>query len=303
MKKILIFNILFALLFSSVAAYAQDYEDDEEDEEVYEGFMTPKTSIVEQNIVKEKKIIEYSDPREQDILWKQTIWRIIDCREKMNFHLYFPTDELSYRKSLAQALVEGINKKWVQAYDSEEFKGTLTVAQVMEQFDAGDQVITESKMDGSGDTTYLVKNYINWGEVREFMVKEEWYFDKRHSRLDVRILGLSPIRVYNRNLNVADEESALTGEEVRKQLFWVYFPEARRILSRTTCYTGKNQSANLSYDDIFHKRYFSSYITRESNPLNDRQISDYARNGREAIMESEKIKTAIMEFESDRWEY
>lgn len=300
MKKILIFNILFALLFSSTISFAQDFDDD--DDEPME-FMTPKTSVIKRAIVNEKPAIEYTEPREDDVFWSTTIWRTIDCREKMNFHLYYPTQELEYRKSLAQALLEGINKKWVQAYTNEEFKTPLTTAEVMEKFGAGDEIITEAKMDGSGDTTYVRKNFINWGEVREFIVKEEWYFDKRHSKLNVRIVGIAPVKVFTRTLRTADGDEVGSGEEVRTQLFWVYFPEARRILSKTICYTGKNQNNNLTFDDIFHKRYFSSYITAEANALNDRKINDYTRNGLEAIMESERIKTEILKMESDMWEY
>jgi hypothetical protein len=55
MKKILIFNVLFALIFSFVS-FAQMEENDEE-----EGLMTPKTDIFDKAIVEEKKPIEYAE--------------------------------------------------------------------------------------------------------------------------------------------------------------------------------------------------------------------------------------------------
>jgi gliding motility associated protien GldN len=138
------------------------------------------------------------------------------------------------------------------------------------------------------------------------MVREMWYIDKKHAILDVRIIAMCPIRVYTRNLNVANSEgdgSESSGEELRTQLFWVYFPEARRVLANTICYTGKNQASNLSFDDIFHKRYFSTRIEKISNTSNDREISEYTLNGLEAIMESEKLKLELLKMESDLWSY
>ncbi|MDR2564151.1 MAG: gliding motility protein GldN [Prevotellaceae bacterium] len=304
MKKILILNILFALMFS-VAALAQDEQkdEDEETEEPVE-FMVPQNSFVKRTVVKNKKPMEYAYVSEDDAFWQTVIWRIIDCREKMNYPLYYPTVELDTRKSLIQTLVAGIQKKRIQAYagDDDNFKTKLTPEEVMTKFDAGDKVIKTEKIDGTGDTTYIVKNSINWQEVREFMLKEEWFFDKKRSVMEVRILGICPIRVYNKMINTGGEEEAV-GQEVRTRLFWVYFPEARRVLANTICYTGRNELANISYDDLMHKRRFASRIIAESNNLNDRRITDYVRNGIEAVMESDRIQYELLKRESDHWEY
>ncbi len=36
-------------------------------------------------------------------------------------------------------------------------------------------------------------------EVKQLMVKEIWYFDKQTSTLQVRIIGICPIRLYYRD--------------------------------------------------------------------------------------------------------
>jgi gliding motility associated protien GldN len=297
MKKILIFNVLFAFLFSYVSL-AQE-EPEAEEEEAME-FMVPKTDIFEKAIVEEKKPIEYAEIKEENVLWSQFVWRIIDCREKLNFHLYYPTEELSHRKSLAQTLVEGIAKKKVQAYTDEEFKEIVPLTKIMERLGAAGKTRTEEKMDGSGDTTIIEKGFVNWGEVREYRVKEKWFFDKKHSKFDVRIIAVCPIRVFKRTLG--NEEENAQGEEVREELFWAYFPEARRVLANNTCYSGKNETANISFDDVFHKRFFSSRITRTGN-VNELEISKYTRGGFEALLESERIKTEMLKMESDFWSY
>lgn len=301
MKKILFLLIL--LMFSVSYSYAQT-EEAEESEEIEEP-MEPQQSLVPRKIVKNKKPVPYPRVREDDILWSVTIMRTIDCRERMNFPLYYPTDELPNRKSLIQALMEGIQNKRIQAYDpnSDEMKTKLTPEEVLKNFDAGDVMVRQRKIDGTGDTTFLKKGSISWKEVREFMVKEEWFFDRHRSTMDVRIIGICPIRVFSKNLNTGEDEGDLQGEESKKQLFWVYFPEARRVLANTICFVGKNEQANISFDDIFHKRRFQSYIIGQSDPMNDRRIRSYAKNGVEEILESERIKNDILKLENDFWEY
>ncbi|MDR3245261.1 MAG: gliding motility protein GldN [Prevotellaceae bacterium] len=295
MKKILIFNVLFAFLFSYVS-FAQEENNENVEEEPME-FMVPKTDLYDRAIVETKAPVTYAEVREEDQIWSQFVWRIIDCREKMNFHLYYPVVKMGYRKSLAQALLEGIIDKKVQAYSDQEYTNVVPLASILTKLDATDKEKKGQTLDGN-DTTLMIKGDIDWSDVREYKIKEKWFFDKRHSRYDVRIIAICPMRVFKKK-NAAGEPE---GEELRTELFWVYFPEARRVLANTICFTGKNQTANISFDDIFFKRYFSSRIIQEAN-VNDIPISDYTRGGLEAILESERIKTKMLQFESDLWNY
>jgi gliding motility associated protien GldN len=301
MKKILIYNVLFAFFFSYVS-FAQEEISEIEEEEQLEP-MVPKTDIFDKVIVVEKKPLEYAEIKEEDVLWSQFIWRVVDCREKLNFHLYYPTDDIAYRKSLAQALIEGVRKGKVQAYGDENFTSKVPIEKIMERLGAANREIREERLDGMGDTTIIQKGFVNWRLVREYRIKEKWFFDKKHSKLDVRIIGICPVKVFKKGDGGMDVEASGNDAEVlREPLFWVYFPEARRVLANTTCHTGKNQQANISFDDIFHKRYFSSRITQSAN-VNDIMISEYTRGGLEAILESERIKYEMLKLESDFWSY
>ena len=78
--------------------------------------------------------------------------------------------------------------------------------------------------------------------------------------MDVRIIGLCPI-------DDRYDEDPETGEfNGLKSLFWVYFPEVRKVLKDAEVFNHrKNDAARLTFDDIFHKRFFNSYIVKESN--------------------------------------
>jgi hypothetical protein len=86
-------------------------------------------------------------------------------------------------------------------------------------------------------------------------------------------------------------------------LAWIRYndPEVRELLANSEVYNMDNDRARRSYDDIFRKRLFSSYIIRESNDFN-RRIEDYA-SGIDAMMESQRIEDYLFEMEEDMWEY
>ena len=58
----------------------------------------------------------------------------------------------------------------------------------------------------------------------------------------------------------------------------------------------------MSFDDLFIKRLFHSYIVAEENVYNNRNINAYL-SGKEAMLESKKIENKIFNFEQDLWEY
>ena len=57
----------------------------------------------------------------------------------------------------------------------------------------------------------------------------------------------------------------------------------------------------MTFDDIFHKRFFNSYIVKESNKY-DRKINAY-KTGVDALLEAEAIQNEIFNLEHDLWEY
>ena len=135
---------------------------------------------------------------------------------------------------------------------------------------------------------------IRQSDIKRWRIKEQWFFDKQRSVMDVRIIGLCPIA------DDRDEVGNLTGKN--NLLCWFYFPEVRTVIRNAQAFNlVKNESENKTYEDIFMKRMFSSTIVKEGN-VYDRGISDYMI-GLDALLEAERIKTEIFNIEHDLWEY
>jgi len=248
-----------------------------------------------------KKPIEYPHVREADIMWSKVVWRIIDLREKMNQPLYYPTKPIGDRTNLIELLLESIKDGGLQAYsapldDPNEFKEPITYDQVMANFDAKDRVMGVLNVaTGLTDST-MIKGEIRTDEVMQIMIKEMWFFDRKRSVMDVRIVGICPIRVFFEPEDVNKENIQ------KKKLFWVKYPEARNFLAQKEVFNAFNDSEMRSFDEIFYKRFFTGFIVEESNVYNNRSVADYAL-GVESLQESERIQNLIFQFEHDLWEY
>jgi len=259
--------------------------------------------IYERETIPQRVPIPYPHLREADMMWTKRIWRTIDLREKVNHPLYYPTERMFDRISLFQRLLDAIKYNEINAYDTDddEFSTLLSYDQILKRMDALDEEITRQLPDGR-DTTFIRPGQIKFNEVKQLMIKEEWFFDKQHSTMQVRILGICPIREYVKTVKTGDEED-IGGELAKSKLFWIYYPHARTVLANTAIFNEFNDAQRISFDDLFFKRRFSSYIVQETNVYDNRLIQAYTFGGIPNMQESERIKTDLFNLEHDLWEY
>jgi gliding motility associated protien GldN len=229
-------------------------------------------------------------------MWATRIWRKLDLREKINHPLYYPTEAIKNRRSLAQVIVEAVQEGSLTAYDplDDEFTITLTKAEIERKLSYVDTQYIESPDPPYDLVMTVIPEEFDPSTVKEFRVKEDWFFDRQRSVLDVRIIGIQP---------VAEKIDKTTGE-VRgtEPMFWVYFPEARNIFASAEVFNRQNDAERKTMEDIFWKRMFGSYIYKEKN-VYDRSIGEYMLNGLDQLLEAERIKENIFILEHDLWEY
>jgi len=282
MKKILL--ILTSILIVAASGNLLNAQ-------VIDGAYTKRTTV-------DRKPAPLPVVRESDAVWSKTVWRMIDLREKPNQHFYYPTREIQGRSNLFNILLKGVEGKTITAFDATtadaEFDKPIYYNEVKLQF--GDSIksikVTDIVTGDSRDS--IVAADIPTQEVKLIEVKEVWYFDKQKSTMQVRILGICPIRLYKKD----PKDSTY----VRKRLFWVYYPEIRPLLARNESLNPFNGARSLSFDDLFLTRKFDGYIVKEENTYNNRSIEQYSA-GENAFLESERIKNSIFNYEQDLWEY
>ncbi len=250
--------------------------------------------------------VPYPFVREADIMWSKTVWRMMDLREKINLPIYYPTTPMDNRYSLIDLLLYGIKKEGIVAYspdEQDEFSKPLTWKDIEDRFGVRNDTVYIEDSETGESVMKVIKTEMETSEVKKIMIKEQWYFDKQSSQLEVKIIGICPIREYQKDESYS--ENTLDNEEpelAMKKIFWVYFPSVRFLFANNFVFNPFNDSQRLSYDDLFFKRRFSSYVFQESNVYDNRYIGEY-KKGLDVLLESKKIEDGIFVFEHDLWEY
>ena len=245
------------------------------------------------NILSARKT-PYANLREADVIFAKRIWQDIDVREKMNQYMASP------KSRLIDVLMDAVNAGELTAYDptptkddpgGDSFSKPLTPEQARGKL-ADSALITKSDTNGNVISTERVAGEFNPDSVVRFRIKEDWIFDKQRSVFEPRIIGIAPLI----------KPKAAEGIDLDLQpAFWIYFPEARDILATKEVVNSNNDATGLSYDDVFMKRMFASYIVKQSNDKDER-IKDYAQ-GIDRLYESQRIKKSLMDWELDLWQY
>ena len=247
--------------------------------------------------------IAYGYVDDRDVLWSKTIWELIDLDERVNFPYYYPTDTLNLgpdRRSLFDVLKKSLSKDQItEVYKSSYFQEKLSYKEIQERLvsiDTTDAGYEQFNADGFVDPQFIERRRITAAEIRQYKIKGTWYFDKRLGELKYRLLGLCPVAP-----DVA-LKTAKGEEEDLVELFWLWFPDARTSLNKSKVFNTRNSSQPITYDHMLNSRRFNSIIYKEENVYEDREVKDYIyEDALRSLLESEKIKSVIRDFEQDMW--
>lgn len=257
----------------------------------------------EQILYDNDRPLEYGYVDKRDVLWAKTTWETIDLDERINFPLYYPIDTFNIganRRSLYDVLISNIksgkikniysDSYWTETRTFEDLESTMSKIDTTdlgyEQYNAGEEV----------DPQYINRRDITSADISEYKIRGYWYFDKRLGELRYRLLGLAPVAP---DVNFIDDD-----EPDMVALFWIWYPDVRDILHNAMAFNRKNTSMPFTYDHILNARRFNSVIYKEDNIQGDREIKDYVvDNALMQLLESERIKESIRNFEMDMWSY
>jgi gliding motility associated protien GldN len=257
------------------------------------------------------KPLQYGYVADRDVLMGKMVWEQIDLDERVNFPLYFPIDTANIgkdRRSLFDVLIKEIKEgRITEVYYDDYFNTKKSLKDMASSFtyvdttNAGREEINTYYDDyKSGakvlDPQYIDKRELSSIDVSGYKIKGYWYFDKRQGEMKYRLLGICPVSPEAREIGVDNPDVI--------ELFWVYFPSIRDVLHEWKAFNNENSAMPMTFDHLLNSRRFSGVIYKEENVYGDRQIQEYMRdNALNQLLESERVKEKIRDFEQDMWNY
>lgn len=259
-------------------------------------------TVAEQTYGKSKPL-KYGYVDERDVLWSKTTWEVIDLDERINFPLYYPIDTNQIggsRRSLYDVLVNNIKNGRIKNIYADSYfteKRTLEdISAALSKVDTTDLGIEQYNAGEEIDQQFITRRDISSADIEQYHIRGYWYFDKRQAELKYRLLGIAPVAP---DVNFIDSDQPALVE-----LFWVWFPSAREVLNENYAFNQENTSQPISFDHLLNSRRFSGVIYAEDNIQGDRSVDDYiSENAFMQLLESERIKENIRNFEQDMWNY
>lgn len=240
---------------------------------------------------------------DRDILWSKIIYEKIDLSERINFPLLYPTNDALYkdeRKSLWRIIKEAILQDSISnVYDpsNDNFTTKISIDSVKSQINSKEVV--------NGQVAF---KQLESADIRSYDIKGIWYFDKRMGEMKYRLLGIRPV---GKDINasadpdLSEEEQELNEENIANTpLFWIWYPDLRPILHREKVFNERNNALRITFDQLLTARRFNAYIYKVDNVHEDRTISTYLpKDPFLQMLESNRIKEEIRNFEQDMWNY
>jgi hypothetical protein len=279
--------------------------------------------IISQFAVGQEKSNNYLNPlslrpiHEENVMYKTTLWRRIDLKEKQNQPLFSKGSEIT------RHLIDAVKAGLIEAYDNDSLTTKLTLDQFMERLmlkGEGGGLSEEEKAAGfsaggddgwggdsggakpaTGAATASTSTVDPGAGVEVFPtqlttleLKEDWIFDKQRSRQYFDILTMKLI--------IPADQTTLGFD--RPICTFKYKELERYFRSNPKCiwYNAANVAQHKNLADAFELRLFHGKIIKKSNAL-DNFLDDIYKSPREGLLKSEQLEHELMEFEHNLWEY
>tara|TARA_B100000767_G_C19716957_1_gene515419 strand:- start:200 stop:1123 length:924 start_codon:yes stop_codon:yes gene_type:complete len=265
----------------------------------------------QQRISVDHEALPYGYVDDRDIMWSKTIWEKIDLDERINYPFYYPVEAVDpNRKSLFDVLINDIfngtitevytDGYFVEKETVENIKGTLKSRSMsslgVDKSNSGDE-LDESETSEDYSTVLVEAD-----GVSQYFIKGTWFFNKRLGELKYRLLGIAPVGTDASSKGQYLIDGTPEDQWEVNPFFWVWFPNARESLNKHDIFNSRNASQPITFDLMLNARRFNSIIYKEENPYNDREIKDYIyEDALRQLLESERIKNIIRDYEQDMW--
>ncbi|MCH5683229.1 gliding motility protein GldN [Niabella sp. W65] len=227
---------------------------------------TSKQSLRKDNILEDDHTdsaatpLAYTQLYAADAMYRVRVWRTIDARTQQNArYFYNKSIDGEDDKRLINIILRAIKEDSVQAFSNvdDRFTTPITFDEAVAGFGGGVDTVAKYDMEGNIAGYQVRARDVAPDSIYKFRLKEEWIFNKRDGKTYVRILGIAPLASYT-------SSDGYTMENSEHAVFWVYYPDLRKVLVRNNITNPLNISGYVTWEEVFENRLFESTIQKSS---------------------------------------
>jgi len=246
---------------------------------------------------KERTPLPYDHIREDDAVYRQKLWKVIDAREKINAPFRYNTTEDNGNQLFFAILYKAVTEDSIVAFEDERFTLPYKDIEIFKtKFSGGVDTSDVLDLDGNVIRKEIRKKEFPVDSIYKFMVKEEIIFDKEAAKLVHRIIGIAPMGPLILKGKVYDGP--------HYPYFWIYYPDLRNTLAKKQVYNSKNMGARMTWEDYLENHLFSYYIVKSTlDNFRDQKLEEYIKDPLFRLLEGDKIKDKIFSYEQSLWAY
>ena len=249
---------------------------------------------------------------ESYLMWKRTLWRRVDLKEKQNKPFFAMNRELS--KIIISAVERGVLIPYRSDSVNDEnvmSREDFLINIQQENLDAEDDfedggfeddpfaaAIEDDPFATDEEEVETGPIFIPNREFSIFEIKEDLYFDRIHSRIYFDIQSISMYLP-------GDSFYNLTGVEkpVASFRFIDLYNLFKSMPKEAIWFNDSNIAQHKNLGDAFLLRLFKGIIVKIANADDVRVSELYAKSRKDGIMASFKVEQDLMEWEANLWEY
>jgi gliding motility associated protien GldN len=253
---------------------------------------------------------------ESDMMYRRTVWRVVDLREKQNRPLY------SVNHEITKIIMDAVKRGELTVYKDDSLKKTMTPEEYRKTLVKPGEEIVETEEDKqarleadkqlaqieAAKRRQMGAKYVapppteaasmgpieyNPRDIKKLELKEDGIFDKKRSRMYYDIKAVT-LKVPNAVTGFDDVIGAFAYSDLVKVF--------RNHPQEAIWYNMQNNANHLNLADAFDLRMFGSYIKKVSNP-NDDDLKTIHGGSEQAILAAQRALEEMIEFEYSLWSY
>ncbi|WP_019946520.1 type IX secretion system ring subunit PorN/GldN [Hymenobacter aerophilus] len=247
-----------------------------------------------------------------DIMFRKTIWRAIDLREKQNKPMF------SEGREISGIILDAVKRGELQAYRNDSLTTTFSAAEVLGNMSYQEAAVGLS--DEEKAAGFSAEATDDWGapakkgaanaapaapssyayrpkDIYQMELKEDMIFDKKRSRMYHDIKSITLLVPSTLSGNTAGIEKPI-GSFKYSDLVRVF----RANPDKAIWFNPQNDAQHKNLADAFELWLFNSYIVKVSNPT-DSRLDEIYGSQQQGILASQQAAADLIEYEYNLWSF